>query len=85
VVDAVSVERKGAGGLRLACDGDWCAKKFSPQITIAEPKALRWRATMYGWLTRPEPQQQPTIPGVDAGAAAKLRDLCPECRRTHRE
>lgn len=80
----MSVEIKGAGGLRLACDGDWCAKKFSPQVTFTDPKALRWRATMYGWLTHPERLRQPTIPGVDAGAA-KLRDLCPECRRTHRE
>lgn len=75
----MSVERKNTG-LRLACDGDWCSRKFSPKTTIADPKALRWRATMHGWLTQPEPEKQPSIPGVDA-AARKLRDLCPECRR----
>lgn len=77
----MSVERKGVG-LRLACDGDWCSRKFSPQTTFTDPKELRWRATMYGWKTQPEPKQQPSIPGIDdVGAPAKVLDLCPECRR----
>jgi hypothetical protein len=76
----VSVERKGSGSLRLACDGDWCSRKFSPQTEFLDPHELRWRAITYGWLTEPAPQQQPSIPGIDA-AAPKVRDLCPECRR----
>jgi hypothetical protein len=76
----VSVEQKPGGGLRLACDDEWCGKKFSPQKAIADAKDLRWRATCYGWLTEPAPTQQPSIPGVD-DASRKLRDLCPECRR----
>lgn len=76
----MSVERKGNGALRLACDGDWCTRKFVPQTAFTVAKELRWRATMYGWLTEPEPQKQPSIPGVDT-AATKVRDLCPECRR----
>lgn len=76
----MSVERRVGGKLRLACDGDWCTKKFSPHASFAEASELRWRATMYGWLTEPAPQQQPSIPGVDA-VARKVLDLCPECRR----
>lgn len=76
----MSVERKGNGSLRLACDGDWCSRKFSPQTPFEDAEALRWRAIMYGWLTRPIPQKQPSIPGVDA-ATPKVRDLCPECRK----
>jgi hypothetical protein len=76
----VSVQQKPGGGLRLACDDDWCEKKFSPQANIATAKDLRWRATTYGWLTAdPAPVQQPSIPGVDSGGP--VRDLCPECRR----
>jgi hypothetical protein len=77
----VSVGRQASGALRLACDGDWCDRKFSPKRAAADPKALRWRATMYGWLTTPQPEQQPSIPGVDMAATAKVRDFCPECRR----
>ncbi len=76
----MSVENKHNGGLRLACDGDFCSRRFSPKTTSADAIDLRWRAVMYGWLVQSEPKQQPTIPGVVDGAA-KLRDLCPECRR----
>lgn len=76
----MSVERKASGGFRLACDGDWCSRKFSPKATFTDAGELRWQATLYGWLTQPAPQQQPSIPGVDM--AGPLRDLCPECRRS---
>ena len=77
----MSVQQKPGGGLRLACDGDWCDKKFSPtSAPIAIPADLRWRATMYGWLTEPEPKKQPSLPGV-AAVATIVRDLCPGCRR----
>jgi hypothetical protein len=77
----MSVDRQENGALRLACNGDWCSRKFSPKRACADVASLRWRATMYGWLTsQPEAKQQPSIPGIDDGAA-KLRDLCPECRR----
>jgi len=77
----VSVEQKGNGALRLACDGDYCARKFSPQTAFTDARELRWRAVLYGWLTQPEPKKQPTIPGIVDGAPSKVRDLCPECRR----
>ena len=77
----MSVEQKPGGGLRLACDGDWCSKKFSPQRRMVQAKDLRWRATSYGWLTEPEPKKQPTIPGVDVAAVDRVVDLCPDCRR----
>lgn len=70
----------GNGGLRLACDGDWCGRKFSPRRNITAARALREHALSYGWLTEPAPQQQPSIPGVD-DPARKLRDICPVCRR----
>lgn len=76
----MSAEQKPGGGLRLACDGDWCGKKFSPHSAIATASDLRWRATSYGWLTEPERKKQPSIPGIDA-AATIVRDLCPDCRR----
>jgi hypothetical protein len=76
----MSVENQSNGRLRLACDRDWCGRKFSPREPIATAKALRWRALNYGWLTEPEPEKQPSIPGVD-DAARKVRDVCPECRR----
>lgn len=75
----MSVERKQGVGLRLACDGEWCSRKFSPKATVADAADLRWRATLYGWLTEPCPEKQPTLPGV--GTAVTVRDLCPECRR----
>lgn len=75
----MSVERKGNGLLRLACDGQDCDRKFVPQKPIADADLLRWRATMHGWLTAPK---QATIPGIVAAvASANTRDLCPECRR----
>ena len=77
----MSLGKQPNGSLRLACDGDWCPRKFSPKKAAADAQALRWRATLYGWLTSPEPKQQPSIPGIGDGAAAKVRDLCPECRR----
>lgn len=78
----MSVERKPGGGLRLACDGEWCPRKFSPKATaVTRANDLRWRATLYGWHAEPEPKMQPSIPGVDSGAPSKVRDLCPECRR----
>lgn len=77
----MSVQHKGNGALRLACDGEWCARKFSPVTPITDVKTLRWRATLYGWLVQPEPKQQPSIPGIGDGAAAARRDLCPECRK----
>lgn len=70
----------GNGSLRLACDGEWCARKFSPRRHFTTARPLRDHAINYGWLTKPALQKQPTIPGVDDASRA-LRDLCPECRR----
>jgi hypothetical protein len=76
----MSVQHRANGWPRLACDGEWCARKFSPRQHIASAKRLREYAIQYGWLTQPAPQQQPSIPGIDDNARP-LRDLCPECRR----
>ena len=72
-------EKMSNGGLRLACEGDWCDRKFSPRRHFTKPRDIRAHAISYGWLTEPAPEQQPSIPGVDSGGP--VRDLCPECRR----
>lgn len=77
----MSVERRDNGSLRLACDGEWCAKKFSPKTSrVVDPAFLRERAADYGWRVEPLTEKFPQLPGV-APPPSAVRDLCPICRR----